>query len=120
MDVGPVLDLVVGVLTVLLVPEISRERIERHTEAVADAIGEDLLDVRPDLAADGRARGEEGVVARHRAVVVEPEDHARKVRIVGLGSAELVVGNGGAQTGLRRSRGKVLKLAAPPGVANMA
>jgi hypothetical protein len=42
-----------------------------HAEAVADAVGVDLLDALADLVADRRAEPEERVVARRRAIVVE-------------------------------------------------
>ena len=50
--------------------------------AVADAVGEDLLEVRPDLAAALGADLAERVVARRRAVRVQPQDHARQVVVV--------------------------------------
>src|SRR5262249_58925999 len=44
--------LVEGVVAVLLVPQVPGDGIEGHPEAVAYAVGEDLLDVRPNLAAE--------------------------------------------------------------------
>ena len=86
-----------AVVAVLLLPQVAAERVERHAEAVADAVGEDLLDVVADLAADGRARGEERVVGRRRAVVVQPQDHAGEVRVVRLGAAPMNVPRGLSQ-----------------------
>jgi hypothetical protein len=80
--------------------------VEGHPEAVAHAVGEDLLDIRAGLAATGGARREEGVVGGRRAVV-EAQHDPGQVRVVRLGPAELVVG------GRRcRSRGEILQLAA--------
>jgi hypothetical protein len=45
-------DLVERVVAVLLIPEHAGLRIHGHPEAVADTVGEDLLDVRADLPAD--------------------------------------------------------------------
>ena len=52
---------------------------------------EDLLEVLARLAADRLANAEERVVGRRAAVVVEAQDQAGQVRVVGFGSAELVV-----------------------------
>ena len=76
------------------IPELAGDGIEGHAEAVAEAVREDLLHVGADLAADRRAGGEERVVGRRRAVVVEPQDDAGEMRVVGLRAAELVVGDG--------------------------
>src|SRR5205085_9562297 len=84
-------DLVERVVAVLLRPERAARGVEVHPEAVAYAVGEDLLDV------GGRLSRLEGlyvrvrVVGGRRAVVVESEDDAGQVRVVGLGAAELVV-----------------------------
>ena len=43
------------------------------------------------------AHGEEGVVRRRGAVVVEPQDHPREVGVVGPGSAERVVHEAAAE-----------------------
>src|SRR5206468_12880558 len=69
----------------------SRDRVEGEAEAVAHSVREDLLDVGPHLAAQALSRPEEGVVFGSAAVVVEAEDDAGEVRVVGLRAAELVV-----------------------------
>ena len=61
---GDPVDLVESVVAVLLVPQVAGARVDGHAEAVADAVGEDLLDVRADLAADAAAELEERIVAR--------------------------------------------------------
>jgi hypothetical protein len=81
-----------------MLPQRTRDRIERHPEAVADAVGEDLLHVRAGRAADRRAGGEEGIVGRRGAIVVQAKDHAGEVRVVRLRTAELVVGVSGRPT----------------------
>src|SRR6266540_235503 len=106
------------VFPVLLGPEIPGHRVEGHPEAVADAVGEDLLDVGPHLAAHGRTRGEERVVGGHGAIVVEPDDHSGEVGVVGLRSAELVVRHSRPEAGQRRPGGEVLELAPTSHVAD--
>ena len=94
---------------------VARHRIEGHAEAVAQAVGEDLLDVRADLAADRRAGGEERIVRGRRAVVVQPQDHAGQVRVVRLRAAELIVRHASGPPGPST---QVLQLAAPAVVAD--
>ena len=106
-------DLVERVVAVLGVPEVPRERVEGQAEVVAVAVREELLDVRPDLPADRTAGGEERVVGRGRAVVVQAEDRAGQVIVIRRGSAELVVRRGGEE----RAVGQVLK---PPAAAVIA
>ena len=81
-------------------------------------VGEDLLDVGADLAADRCAGGEERVVGGRGAVVVEPQDDAGEVGVVRLWAAELVVGHGRPGAGGRRAARQVLQLAAPADVAD--
>src|SRR5688572_6167843 len=109
--------LIERVLAVLLVPEVAGKRIERHSEAVAHAIREDLLDIGADLAPNIRARDKERVVRRRRPVVVEPENDTGKVRVVGFGPAELIVGDRRAEPGQGWPRWQVLQLPAPADVA---
>ena len=80
-----------AVVAVLLLPEVTRFRVEGHPEAVAEAVREDLLEIRADLAAHRGPDAEERVAPRRRAVVVEPEDHAGEVGVVRLRPAELIV-----------------------------
>ena len=89
-------------------------RVEGHAERVADAVGEQLLDVRADLAAHRRAGREERVVGGRRAVVVQAHDHARAVGVIGRRSAELIVRDARAE----RPVDQVLRLAAAAGVAD--
>jgi hypothetical protein len=96
------------VVAVLLLPQVTGPRVEREAERVAQAVGEQPLDVRADFAGHRAAGPEERVVARSGAVVVEPHDHARPVGVVGLRPAELVVGDAGAE----RPVDQVLQLAA--------
>src|SRR5687767_15715822 len=49
------IEFVEGVFSILLVPKHSRQRIKGHPKAIAYAVGKDLLDVLPHLAADGTA-----------------------------------------------------------------
>jgi hypothetical protein len=105
--VGPV-HLAEAVVAVLLLPKGTGDRVEGHPEAVPEAVGEDLLDVRADLAADRRACTEERIARRRRAVVVEPEDDAGQVGVVRLRAAELIVVDARAE----RAVDKVLQL--PP------
>src|SRR5207248_9248973 len=88
-------------------PEEPGRRIEGKAEAVAAAVREDLVDVRHDVA---QLRGREShagllldlshclcghvgerVVSRRRAVRVQPEDYTGQMRIVGRGTAKLIV-----------------------------
>src|SRR4030095_5332047 len=62
-----------------------------NPEAVANAVGEDLLDVRSHLATDPGAHGKERVVEGRGAVVIEAHDDAGEVRIVRFRPAELIV-----------------------------
>ena len=87
-----------------------RYGVERHAEAVAVAVREHLLDVGADLAAHRGARREERVVGRRGAVVVEPQDDAGEVGVVGGRPAERVVDEGrvsgtGRWAGSASSRG---------------
>src|SRR5215217_1305211 len=89
-------------------PTGSRSRVDGEAEAVAAAVGENLLDVAADVAAHRGAGAEERVVLRGAAVAVEAEDHAGVVRRVGLGPAELVVRLAAAEGAV----GQVLQMAA--------
>src|SRR5205085_12598948 len=60
----------------------------------------------------------ERVVGGGGAVVVEAEDDAREVRVVGFGAAELVVLRDGAGACRGRAAGEVLKHSAPAVVAD--
>src|SRR5262249_18743940 len=86
-------DLVERVLAVLLGPKAAPLRVEGHAEAVADAVGKDVLDVRRDLAADLLSDLEEGVVLGGGPVVAEPQDHPGEMSVVRLRTTELVIGN---------------------------
>jgi hypothetical protein len=65
--------LVEGVLAFSCVHSEGDTGIEAHPDAVARAVGEDPLDVRADLAADGGPRVEERVVGQGGPVVVQPQ-----------------------------------------------
>ena len=58
---GDAVDLVERVVAVLLVPQNAGARVDGQSEAVADAVGEDLLDVRADLATDAAAKWKNGL-----------------------------------------------------------
>src|SRR5262249_60991296 len=109
------------------IPQVAGLRIEGQAKAVADAEGEDLLEVGADLAIEiasspcnslGPGR-KERVVGRRAAVVVQPQDDAAEVRVVRLWAAELVVGHvpsgdgGAGQSGAAGPVRKILHLAAP-------
>ena len=102
------------VFPILFGPQVPGHRIEGHPKAVADGVGEDLLDVGSHFPAHGRPGGEERVVGGHGAIVVEPDDHPGEVGVVGLRAAELVVWDGGPEAGQRRPGGEVLELAPTP------
>ena len=87
------IDLVERVVAILLVPQEAGARIDGQPKAVADAVGEDLLNVRADLAPDAAAEVEERIVPRRRAIVVEAENDAAEVGVVGLRPAKLVIRN---------------------------
>ena len=104
-------ELVERVVGVLLVPEASGDRIERHAERVSQAVGEEPPNVRTGLSPAGDAH--ERVVARRRAVVVQAEDGTAQMRVVRRRPAELVVGRRG-----RRPLRQVLHLTTAPEVAD--
>ena len=104
-----------GVVPVLLLPQVAGDGVEVHAEAVADPVGEDLLEVRAHLSAHRRPVREERVVRGRRPVVVEAQDHAGQVRVVRLRAAELVVGLPRPE----RAVLEVLHLAAPAVVAHL-
>ena len=104
--------LVEGVVTMILFPQIARHRIEREPEAVANPVGEQPLQVAADITADAGAEREERVIRRRAAVVIEPQDHAGKMRTVGTGPAEQIIGRAVAGGAI----GQVLHLTAPAGV----
>ena len=79
------------VVAVLLLPQVAAERVERHAEAVADAVGVDLLQRRAVAAAALGAEPVERVVLGRGAVGVQAQDHAGQVLGVGVRAAELVV-----------------------------
>ena len=81
-------------------------------------VGEDLLDVGADLAADRCAGGEERVVGGRGAIVLQPQDDAGEVGVVRLRAAELVVGHGRPGAGGRRATRQVLQVAPPADVAD--
>jgi hypothetical protein len=90
--------LVEAVIAVLLLPQRTRDRVECHPEAVADAVSEDLLHVRAGRAAQRRAGGEEGVVGRRAAIIVQAKDDAGEVRVARLRTTELIIGVSGRPT----------------------
>ena len=115
------LQLAEGVVAVGGLPEPVGDRVERHAVAVAEAVGVDLLDVLPDVAAHLGAVVVERVPARRGAVRVEPEDDAREVRVVGHRPAEDVVHHGRVGRAVvegRRPAAEVLRPAAAAGVAD--
>ena len=105
--------LVEAVVAILLIPQIARHRIEREPEAVAHTVGEDPLQVAADVAADARAEREKRIVRRCAPIVIEPQDHAGKMRAVGTRPAEQIIGRAVAGGAV----GQVLHLPAPAGVA---
>ena len=111
-------DLVEGVLAVLLVPEVAGVGIERHAEAVADAVGEDLLDVGADFAADrSHRRDQNGLSAG-----VDPSSFSRRITPVkcalsASGPPNWSSATVGPRPGRGRPRGQVLQLAAAAVVA---
>src|SRR5206468_3007938 len=112
-------------------PEETGHRIERQGERVATAVGEDFVDVRHDVTQLCGCQGHagllldlshhlwrhisEGIVGRHGAIRIQPEDDACEVRVVGRRTAELVVG----LTWPEWSIGDVLQLAAPALIADL-
>src|SRR5215218_5807526 len=80
-----------AVIAVLLQPEVAGLRIEVHAKAVAQTVGEYFLDVGADLSTHHGAHGEKWVVGRGAAVVVEPQDDAGEMRVVGRRATELVI-----------------------------
>jgi hypothetical protein len=74
-----------------------------------------FCDVLADVAAHRGARVEERVRLRRRSVGVQAQDHARQVGVVGLGPAEPVVVDAGAEGADR----EVLELPAAAGVADL-
>src|SRR5688572_15622546 len=66
------IELVESVFAVFLRPQISGPGIERHAEAVSNAVRIDLLNVSPDLSAHARADVEKRIVRRRRSVIIEP------------------------------------------------
>lgn len=90
-------DLIEAVVAVLLIPQAPGDRIEVDPKAVAEFVGEDLLEVRAGLAADACPDDEERVVGGRGAVGVETEDHPAEVSVIGLRTAELVVRDRGGQ-----------------------
>ena len=93
------LDFVEGVVAVDLNPQVLRERIEGHAEAVAEAVREHLAQVRGDFAPHPLGGPPERIVPRRRSVVVQPQHDAAQMRVVRGGAAELIV---------RRGRGRAL------------
>src|SRR5688572_17067492 len=91
-------ELVEGVLAVLLLPQVSGDRVHGHAEAVPNAVREGPLEILADLAADRGSMGKERVVGRGGAVVVQPQDDAAEVGVVGPGATELVVRGLGSGT----------------------
>src|SRR3954466_7783140 len=65
--------------------------IDRHPKAVPNSVGEDLLHVRTGLAWNRCTGRIEGIVSRHGAVVVQPENDTGQMGIVGFRSSELIV-----------------------------
>ena len=103
--VGPGLEaiqLTERVVAVLLQPDRPGLRVDRHPEAVAMTVREDLLHIGADLSADRRSGGEKRVVRGGAAVVLQPQHDAGEVGVVGLRAAKLVVGDG--RTGARGCR----------------
>ena len=70
------------------------------------------------LPAHRRTGGEEGVVSRRAAVLVEPEHDTREVRVVRLRPTELVVGHGRTRARRGWAAAEILKLAATADVAD--
>jgi hypothetical protein len=113
-------DLIEGIVAVFRLPERAGEGIKSEAEAVAATIRKDLADVGDHFIELGRAKGHagllfelgdllrrdvgEGIVARRRAVGIEPEDGPGNVGVVRRRTAELVVGLSGAE----RAAGQVL------------
>ena len=86
------LDLVEGVVAVDLDPQMPGEGVEGHAEAVADAVGEDLAEVRGRLRRATRSAARQNGLSRG----VEPSSFRRSTTPVrcassGCGPAELVV-----------------------------
>ena len=104
------LDFVEGVVAVDLNPQVLRERIEGHAEAVAEAVGEHLAQVRGDFAAHPLGGAPERIVPRRRSVVVQPQhDAASDARRRGPGR----------RTGRRRrGRGRPLREVLQPAAAS--
>ena len=103
------------VVAVLGFPQGAGVRIERHAEPVAVAVREHLLDVRTDLAAHGGAGGEERIVGRRAAIVVQPQDDAGEMGVVRRRTTEGVVHERG---GFEGAVGQVLQPAAASLVAH--
>ena len=103
------------VVGVLRFPETAADRVERHAESIAVAVGENLLDVGSDFAAHCGTGGEERVVGRGGTVIVQSQDDAGKMGVVGGRSAECVVDK---RIRKKRAVGQILEPAAPALVAH--
>src|SRR5439155_5420153 len=77
------------VVAVLLVPKISRIRIETQTKAVAHAVRKELFDVRIRLCGKHRENVCKRVVEGSAAVVIQTQNETGKMIVVGLWAAEL-------------------------------
>src|SRR5262249_15407199 len=113
-----IVDFIESVVAIYAGPEAAGNRIERQAEAVANAVREHLLNVRSRLAAELGTRRVERIIRGSRAIAVQPDDDSGEVRVIGIGSADLIVGDGRAKSGCRRTRGQVLQLSTPAVVAD--
>ena len=81
-----------GVVAVLFQPEVAGHGIEVHAERVAQPVGKHLADIQARLIVGEIAGEPERIVVRRGAIVIQPQDDTRQMRIVRPGTAELVVG----------------------------
>src|SRR5262249_56412568 len=89
--------------------------IERHAEAVPVPVREDLLDIGADLATHGSACSEEWIVGWGRSVVVQPQNDAGEMGVVGRRPAKRIVDLRCGQKGTVR---KILHPAPPSLIAH--
>src|SRR5258708_16316017 len=83
------INLVKAVTPVFFVPESAGERVDSQAEAVPNALGADLLDVRPNLAACFSPGLEEWIVLRRGAIIVQPQNDSCQMSIVWLWAPKL-------------------------------
>src|SRR6185295_8868486 len=89
------IDFIKGVVTILLRPQSTAQRIEVHPETIADSVGENVLYVGSSTFGRKICRRdiEEWIVSRCRSVVIESQDNSGEMLVIRFWPAKLIVRN---------------------------